>query len=466
MAKRYFKSVKMMTALISATTLITSTVYGASYQDKIKIEYAGKQITATMSMILDNYLDKDLTVEELYEYAMYGLTYPLDEYSYFMSRSDLNDFVGSLSTENFGIGISFFKNRDNQILIDEVFDKTPAKEVGIKTGDIITHINGIETTKLSLDDISQVIITSKNEVNFIAKRSGEKIEFKVKPREIIIPSITVKTIEEIIGVSDGVDTSNKRYIHISSISEKTDEELKEILLQFKKEGVTELLLDMRNNGGGYLDVIVNIGNMIVPAGPIMSSVDRNGKREIFNSDLEESPFEKIVIIANQYTASAAEVLTSALQDAGIATVVGSKTYGKGVIQGLHSLGLDGLKITEGEYFRRSGKKINGIGVIPNVEIKEVDLLDEAVILRNNNTASNLSHVKEVLKELGYKVGEINNTFDEITKESVKEFQASQGLNVTGYIDLDTEVCMNKELVIHLRENDPVLKQAYKVLIGL
>ena len=464
MAKNTATTVVMLVATIATTTITTAaTVYGASYQDRLKIDHATRLMSSMMETILENAIDTTLTVERLYESAMNGMTYPLDEYSYYLNEEELKGFISNLSGEGTGVGIVFTKNEYNEVLVTEVVENTPAYEAGVKARDVIISIGGNQTRELTINEVAGIIVDSKEEISFEIKRGNDIFHLDIKPRVIEIKSVKVNKFEDVVKKVGERENSKGRYIQISSIGENTGNEFEQVLNELRREGVTEILLDLRDNSGGYLDVALRISELIVPEGVIISTIDNLGKKDIFTSKLGMSPFEKIVVLTNENTASAAELIASALQDSGAATIVGETTYGKGVMQTLYQIGANsGIKLTDTEYFRRNGGKINEVGVLPDIEIKSARFLDQMMVMHNDGKMGNLGVAKELLKELGYDVGEINDYKDAKTEESIKEFQGRKGLNETGLIDVETIDAMNKALWNNIVENDPALQEAYRI----
>ena len=457
---------KTASATLSLTIALSSTVFASSFENRLKAEHAGRLVTQAFQLILDNYIG-DVTAEQLYNSAMIGLSYPLDEYSYYLGENDLGNFMKSLSGEMHGIGITFNRSESKEFSIVEILENTPAYEAGLKSNDIIISVNNISTKDLSMDDFVEIIKEATSAISFIVTRDGKNHIFEITPREISLKTVVVKKFEDLLDIDSGIDNSNRRYMELNSFSETTDEEFKNALIQLHADGVSELLIDFRGNSGGYLDVALSIGKMIVPSGVIISTVNNDGTSEVFTSSLSNNPFEKIVVLTDENTASAAELIASALQDAGVATIVGEQTFGKGVMQTVYTLGYSsGMKLTNTEYFRRNGEKINTIGVIPDIEIKQPHFINNPIILNNSSKSDKLPVAKEILEVLGYDVGEINDHYNEETFESVKVFQESKGLNTTGFMDIETIDALNFSLRAYILENDPVLLEAYNIFINL
>jgi carboxyl-terminal processing protease len=335
-------------------------------------QLAGWLLSDVIELILEEYAGGDVALETLVEAALRGMTDVLDPYSEYFGNESLKHFTGSLSGQLTGIGVVMRQNADGKPEVIRVLPNSPAQEAGIHKGDIITTVNGQPVDGCTVTEIAAMITDSTLRQAFIKVTRGKRvITFNMTKRAI--PSVTVftDTPEELLRVPAGKTTS--RYIAVTSISENTAIDLRSALADCKKNNIQNIILDFRGNGGGYLDVAVEICNMLVPKGPIYHTVDSKGSRLTYYSRLETLPLNKIAVLVDQDTASAAELIAAALQDAGAAVIIGETTYGKGVIQTLFPLRTGGaLKLTTEEYLRRSGETINGIGVTPDILIENMD----------------------------------------------------------------------------------------------
>lgn len=180
----------------------------------------------------------------------------------------------------------------------------------------------------------------------------------------------------------GMNLENFRHIKIDLIGLSTGEEIREALAVMADEDVTGIILDLRNNAGGFLDVTMDIAGQLVPGGVVFRTVSKTGRRVTHSSFLQEVPFENIVVLVNGRTASAAEVIAAALQDSGAAVVIGEHTYGKGTVQSIYKIRTGGaLKLTTEEFFRRNGDTINVYGVTPCIIVENECTNLDYVLLR-------------------------------------------------------------------------------------
>jgi C-terminal peptidase prc len=224
--------------------------------------------------------------------------------------------------------------------------------------------------------------------------------------------------------------------------------------QVKNEGATKLILDLRGNTGGYVDQAIGVCKQIVPAGIIISARNKKGDTVNYTSTLYTQPFEKIVVLVDGMTASSAEIVASALQDSGAAVVVGEKTYGKGVMQSVTDFSeLGVLKMTTYEYYTRSGKKVNGVGVTPDVPVGKV-------LFVTDNDELGSEKVKAALELLGFTANDSQDAM-----RSVGKFQALNGLDITYELDQKTISAINVKIYTDMLTNDRTLKTGYLNIIS-
>jgi carboxyl-terminal processing protease len=327
---------------------------------------AGRLLGELIALIYNEYAGDPVTQQELLEAALYGISSILDPYSGYMNTQAMQQFTGGLAGRLTGVGVQIRMNESNRPEIMRVMPNTPAQEAGLRRGDIIISVNGRSTNRLSLDEvIGHIGDPAHTRAVLQVERDGKRLNFDMLKREIASTTVFTDSLEDLMG-DEGKGLDHIRYVAVSSISNNTGRALQRVIEQLQREGVTKLILDLRGNAGGYLDVAIEIGNMLIPSGPVCFTVDNRGRRESLNSTLQVLPFQQVVVLVDEATASAAELIAAAMQDAGSGILVGETTYGKGVVQSIFNIsGGGGLKLTTEEYLRRSGGKVNGIGVTPD-----------------------------------------------------------------------------------------------------
>jgi len=433
--------------------------------DSDKTRMAGEYITDVMDLLLDRYVGEDITPEFLYESALRGMMSYLDPYSQYLDSDELDQLQQGFSGQMYGLGITLDLSDNNMPVIRSVLAGSPAEESGLAKGDAILTVNDQDVKGMSLDDILN-IIDEADLVTFKIQRGSETFEQSVQKQELDVPTVTDSQFGDLIDSAKTRDNSGLRYISVSEFGDNTAQEFGDMINKLKDEGVKRIVLDLRGNPGGYADSVIQICNLIVPKGPIMYTIDKKGVETEVYSQLDNEPFEKIIVLTDHGTASAAEVLASALQDSGAAAVVGETTYGKGVIQSLYPLPTGGaVKFTTEEYLRRSGEKINDIGVTPDVPVDIPGFLTNSVDLDENNASDTLPEVREILSYLGYSFDSVDDVdvYDNSLKTAVKQFQTDSDLEASGDLDTKTLVQMNVALYNSYSKDDKALDKAYEIL---
>lgn len=280
-----------------------------------------------------------------------------DEYSEYLTKKETDEWESYLNGEFSGIGISFQKNDKDEYQVTEVFKDSPAEKAGIKAGDIILKVDG------------NLYKTSEEMSEHIRGKSGTTVELVLmRDNKEIKASITRETVKEKTVYSKVMDDGSG-YIMIKSFEDGTAKEFETELSAFEKQGIKSMVIDLRDNGGGYIDEGMEIADRLLKEGTITYMEDVKGKRKYFNSD-EKATKIKYVVLVNENTASTSEILTAAIKDNNGGKIVGSKTFGKGIVQETTKF-KDGssLKLTVLRYFSPKGKVIHKKGIKPDVEVK-------------------------------------------------------------------------------------------------
>ncbi|WP_073997219.1 S41 family peptidase [Anaerococcus urinomassiliensis] len=320
------------------------------------------------ALLKQNYL-YDFTDDQIYEGSLKGMFANLgDPYTSYYSPDEFSKLMETLNGRYQGIGVSVQASKEGYIKAISVFDNSPAKEAGIEPGDYITKVNG---TAFTADQLEEAVAEIKGEpgtsVNLtilrVEENSTNSKEFDVK---VDRADVNVDTIDD-----DMVEIDGKKigYIHIMAFDDVTWNDFSESFNRLKGQDIDGLILDVRNNPGGALDVVINIADNFLDEGTIVTTKEKDGSETVekSNGDFDDIP---LTIIQNENSASASEILAGALKDRGRAKVVGSQSFGKGVVQKIFNLQNGaGAKITISEYFTPNGTQINKVGVTPDIEVE-------------------------------------------------------------------------------------------------
>ncbi len=328
----------------------------------------------TVRRIIDEEYVSEIKEEDLVEGAVKGYVDGLgDEYTEYFTKSEMEEFKAEVQGNYVGIGIYMMQNvKENSIVILYPIEGSPAEKAGLKTGDIIKKVDDTEFTGEDFEKISTYIKGKEGtKVKIDVERKGEKLTFEVERKKIDLYPIKSEMLQNNIG-----------YIKISSFDDDCAKEFKQIYNELNKSNKLKgLIIDLRNNGGGIVDEALDMADFILDKDKIeLISINKKGEEEITKSKSNPVINVPIVVLVNGNTASASEIFAAALKENDKATIVGEKTYGKGVIQELISLrDGSGIKVTIEEYLTPNRNKINKVGITPD---KEVTLPDTVTSIYN------------------------------------------------------------------------------------
>ena len=330
--------------------------------------YSGEfeKLKRVMGVIESDYL-KEYDMKKLEEGAIRGLLGALDDpYTSYFDKDQTESFLMETEGDYEGVGMYISLDTEkNTVIVISPLKGSPAEEAGVLPGDYITEINGMSMVGVTLEEVAtrlKGISGSTVDVKFLRYNTSgdvETIEKTLTRRKVELTSFDYKVIDENIG-----------YISFSSFDENVTEKFREAYKElFKKQKVNGLILDLRDNPGGLLTVATDVADELLPMGKIVYTVDKNGKEEAIFSDSEYLNLP-IIVIVNENSASASEIVAAAIKDYG-GTILGTTTYGKGLVQEFKSL-RDGtyVKVTISEYFSPKGNRINELGVEPNIVVYE------------------------------------------------------------------------------------------------
>lgn len=320
-------------------------------------------------MIQDLYYE-DVPEQVIMEGAIKGMFDALDKYTAYYNADESAILDEALTGNYTGIGIKM-ESLDDYVHITQVFKNSPAYKAGIETGDYIIEVNGEDIEGWYLNKAASVIRGEEGtEVTLKVLRKDQTFEKKIIREHVQIESCQFDILENNIG-----------YVSIGDFTLDTSKEFTEIMNLFDVLAIKNVILDLRGNAGGYVDQCVEVAEMLVPKGVITTIKYKEGKDEVYTSSLKKTKY-KLVVLVDKGTASAAEIVTGAIKDSKVGTIVGTKTYGKGVVQRvLNIIGGGTVKITVGRYYTPNDICIDGIGIEPDVVVEgEEQQLQKAIEL--------------------------------------------------------------------------------------
>ena len=339
--------------------------------------------------IIDKYYLGEINEEDLKEGAIAGYVAGLgDEYTEYISKEDMADYMADTTGNFVGVGIYMVQDTEvNRIMVLSPIKGGPAEQAGIQPGDYIIAVDGVEYSGEQMTEASNKIKGEEGTtVKLDVLRNDETLTFELKRQNIKVNPVEGEILENNIG-----------YITFSSFDEGTAEEFKTKFEELQEKGIKSLIVDLRNNGGGIVDEALEIANYILDKDSvILYEVDKDNNEKVEKTTDNPIINMPIVLLTNENTASSSEILAGALKDHGKATIVGTTTYGKGVIQQLLTLpDGSGLKITSEKYLTPNRTEINDIGIEPDEKVELPDTVTNVLDV-NRNEDTQLQKAIEIL----------------------------------------------------------------------
>ncbi len=349
--------------LVMCTAIVTFVVTSIMFFSTDKLIFTQYMKMNQVKKILDKYYITPLDDENILEGGVRGIVASLnDPYSRYMDKDEFAEMSEETSSSYAGIGVVVTVDpKDNLITVISPFEDSPGEKAGILPGDKIIKVDGQEVWGDTLNEAVKMLKgPPKTEVMVTIMRAG-----LLEPKEVEIIRDTIT----LITVKHEVIDDNIGYIRITRFSETTSEEFDEALDALYAQNINGLIIDLRNNPGGLLDEVVEVADRLVPEGTVVYMEDRAKHRKDLYSDAEEIEIP-LAILVNEASASASEVLSGAVRDYEKGLLVGTKTFGKGVVQTVIPLG-DGsaISITTSKYYSPNGISIHGIGIEPDVLVE-------------------------------------------------------------------------------------------------
>lgn len=366
--KKIYRTIMLIIVVALVTFILTTCVMSnntykkdGSYTNISENLKLNTKLNTIKKIINEDFLG-EVDETKLTEAAIKGYVEGLDdEYTEYFTKEEMEEFKTETEGNYVGIGIYMLKNtKDNNIIVLSAIKGSPAEEAGLKTGDIIKKVNDKEYTAEEFEKIaSDIKGKAGSKVKLEIQRGEETLTFEIERKKIELYPIESEVLENDIG-----------YINISSFCEECSSKFKENYDKLKKKNIKSLVIDLRNNGGGIVDEALEILDSILDKDSIMLiTANKKGEEKIEKAKKKPTIEVPIVVLVNENTASSSEIFAAALKENNKAKIIGTKTYGKGVIQ--ESITLSdgsGIKITTEEYYTPNRNKINKIGITPDIEV--------------------------------------------------------------------------------------------------
>lgn len=322
-----------------------------------------QRIAIIRGFLKDNYIG-EIKEQEMLEGALKGYVAGLgDVYTEYLTKEEYEELMVNVTGDFVGIGIYMHADANGNVVVVSTIEDSPAEEAGLQPNDIIVSVDDEDCTGLGADIVSNRIKGKEGtKVKIEISRDGKIIEKEIERRKVVIKDYVTKTINGNIG-----------YIKLTTFDDQCAQNVEKCVDEFIDKGITKIIFDLRDNTGGIVDGAIDICELFIKKGGIiMRTVDKDKNEETIISKNDNPKNVKLVVLTNEMSASASEITTAALKDNEVATIIGTKTYGKGVMQSILQIfnGEAGLKLTIEEFFTPNGDKINTKGIEPHIVVED------------------------------------------------------------------------------------------------
>lgn len=376
--ERFKKGVLVGILATVAVFLVAVLIVISVVKDKYAVTLIDKEVSDTQEVLdadsekkikellgqMELYYYEDIDTEELTNGLYKGLFEGLgDPYSVYYTKEEYDSMMASTSGTYCGIGAVLSQDmKTMQVTVLHVYKDTPADKAGLKDGDTILKVDDIEATSMELSELVTNIRGDKGtKVHLEVYREGEKdkLEYDIERDKVEVPTVEYEMLENNVG-----------YIQITEFAEPTETQFTEAVNALQAQGMQAMIVDLRDNPGGYLSAVTEILDDILPEGITVYTEDKYGKRQNYTSDDEHRIEIPMAVLINENSASAAEIFAGAIKDYDYGTLIGTKSFGKGIVQTVKQL-KDGsaIKLTTAKYYTPNGNYIHEVGIEPDVELE-------------------------------------------------------------------------------------------------
>ena len=423
-----------------------------------------KKLELVYDTLVNGYVDKNISKDDLINGALKGMAEATgDPYTNYLVNDETAAIDETMTGSFGGIGAEL-RSENNRVIISNTREGTPAQKIGLQENDAILKVNGEDMEGKSISYVvSKVRGEVGTDVTLTIQRGTQELEVKITRAKI--------AIETVKGTVDSTDATIG-HVQINSFAKNTAKEVEKAVTDLREKGVKKFIFDVRYNPGGLLDQAIMIANMFVDEGKTILNVEnRDGQIKSYNASKDYGTFkitEPYVLLVNEGSASASEILAAALKESADAKLIGKKTYGKGTVQSVIEVGDNAeLKYTIAKWLTPNKTWIHKTGIDPTEEVSMPDyynitIIDTREVVKEGAVSDNVKTIETILKGLGYDVT-ADGYFDSKTTEAVKEFQKSKGLSETGEVDEKTGTALMSAIRDALKANDTQYKAAVKAL---
>ena len=423
-----------------------------------------KKLELVYDTLVSGYVDKNINKDDIINGALKGMAEATgDPYTNYLVNDETAAIDETMTGSFGGIGAEL-RSENNRVIISNTREGTPAQKIGLQENDAILKVDGEDMEGKSISYVvSKVRGEVGTDVTLTIQRGTQELEVKITRAKI--------AIETVKGTVDSTDATIG-HVQINSFAKNTAKEVEKAVTDLREKGVKKFIFDVRYNPGGLLDQAIMIANMFVEEGKTILNVEnRDGQIKSYKASKDYGTFkitEPYVLLVNEGSASASEILAAALKESADAQLIGKKTYGKGTVQSVIEVGENAeLKYTIAKWLTPNKTWIHKTGIEPTEEVSMPDyynitIIDTREVVKEGAVSDNVKTIETILKGLGYDVT-ADGYFDSKTTEAVKEFQKSKGLSETGEVDEKTGTALMSAIRDALKANDTQYKAAVKAL---
>lgn len=323
-------------------------------------QFQGIRLMGVVGSLVQSEFYQEVDVEAIYEAAAKGMMRSLDDpYAAYYTSEEYAKLSSQQQGVYEGIGVVIADNETGEASVVKVYDGTPAQKAGVQPGDVFVSVNGTSVSGMSLDEVKATIEEQmKNMMDVVFARDGELIRVSMVAEQITVHRVHFSMVGDVA------------HIIIDEFTGDCVKGFADAINMAQENGARALCIDLRSNPGGNLDDVVDIADMILGEGTVLTMRTRAGKETVYTSDKSKLDYP-IAVLINGSSASASEVLAGALQDHDAAVIVGTQSFGKGIVQTVYPLQVEGggrVKLTTATYYTPSGRCIHGVGITPDIEV--------------------------------------------------------------------------------------------------
>lgn len=444
-----FKVISLVLVLVMLFSTMSTTVFAQEEDNNIDL----------FMQYIENYYYQDVSKEDIMDAVYKAMFNSLDPHSGYFTAEEFKIFSEDNNGSFGGVGITITTNDKGYVEVLGIYKDAPADKAGIEIGDLIIMVDGESIESVVLDmAASKIRGEIGTDVILTINRNGNIFDVTVNRANIVIKNIEYEILDNNIG-----------YLKIERFTNSAYVETQAAVKLFLESRVDGIIVDLRNNPGGLVDSVVKISDLFLPPDDMILNIDYKAfTDETFYSKVDGIK-QPMVVLVNEYSASASEIFASAMQDNNRAVIVGNTTYGKGTVQSVISVaGGSGFKLTIAEYLSANSNKIDGVGVIPDVIVddEEIDTSIFAPMNQRNTIylgeiSLNVYGMQQRLNSIGYYLVE-DGIFGKLTLGAINNFQIKNNLAVTNRLDWTTINAIDT-LIASMNETDMALEEALRLL---